>query len=144
MSSLPYLALWILSFFVSPVADYLILRNYLSVGACRKLFNSIGMFVPAAALIYLGFLDENQKTLAVTLLIVAVSVNAGIFCGYGVNHIDLAPNFSGTLLGITNGIGTIVSIVAPLAIAAIESSTGLQEVHYFYLYELIISAIIKK
>lgn len=34
-------------------------------------------------------------------------------------HIDMAPNFAATLVGITNGISNILSIIAPLAAGAI-------------------------
>lgn len=33
-----------------------------------------------------------------------------------VNHIDLAPNYAGTMMGITNGGANIVSIFAPLVV----------------------------
>jgi hypothetical protein len=42
LSALPYFVLWILSFFFSPLADFLIVRHYLSIGNVRKIFNSIG------------------------------------------------------------------------------------------------------
>lgn len=35
------------------------------------------------------------------------------------NHIDLAPNYAGTLMGITNGVANIISIIAPLAVGFI-------------------------
>lgn len=34
-------------------------------------------------------------------------------------HIDMAPNFAGTLMGITNCFANLISIVAPLAAGAI-------------------------
>lgn len=129
LSSLPYFALWLLSLFISPLADYLITKKYLSIGASRKLFNTIGLFVPAIAMITLSFIDKEDKEVAVVLLVIAVGVNSCVFSGYNVNHIDLSPKYSGTLMGITNGISNIMSIVAPLAITAIES-TGLSEVIY--------------
>lgn len=121
------MALWILSLFVSPLADFLIVRKYLSTGASRKLFNSIGLFVPAIAMVSLSFVGEDQRNLAVFLLVLAVGANACIFSGYNVNHIDLSPKYSGTLMGLTNGCSNVMSITAPLAITAIEA-TGLKEV----------------
>lgn len=68
------------------------------------------------ALVVLGFADETQKGLVIGLLITAVGFNAAIFCGFNVNHIDLSPNHSGFLMGITNGISNIGGILAPLAV----------------------------
>ena len=27
--------------------------------------------------------------------------------GYGVNHLDIAPNYAGVLMGLSNGLGTL-------------------------------------
>lgn len=45
---------------------------------------------------------------------IAVMLNGGIFSGYLCNHIDLSPNFAGVLMGITNGIANLTSILGPL------------------------------
>ncbi|EFA07863.1 putative inorganic phosphate cotransporter [Tribolium castaneum] len=119
LSALPYLVLWILSFVFSPLADYLIVHKYLSIGNVRKVFNTIGLIIPAIALVALGFVDSTQDTLALVLLVVAVGFNAAVFSGFNVNHIDLSPNHAGILMGITNSLSNIFSIVAPLAIKAI-------------------------
>lgn len=54
-----------------------------------------------------------------TLLIIVVGINAAVFCGFQVNHIDLAPNHAGTLMGITNGSSNIFSIIAPLVVQVV-------------------------
>ncbi|RZB39599.1 inorganic phosphate cotransporter [Asbolus verrucosus] len=119
LSALPYFILWILSFFFSPLADFLIVRRYLSIGNVRKIFNSVGLMIPAIALVCLGFVDSEQKDLALALLVIAVGFNAAIFSGFNVNHIDLSPNHAGILMGITNSLSNIFSIIAPLAIEVI-------------------------
>lgn len=42
LSALPYLVYWLLSFVMSPLADYLIVNKHTTVGASRKILNSIG------------------------------------------------------------------------------------------------------
>lgn len=119
LSALPYFVMWLLCLVVSPLADTLINRNVTSVTASRKIFNSIGQWVPMVCLIALGYMTEDEKTLATVLLTVAVGFNAASFCGYLVNHMDLSPNFAGTMMGITNGISNLMSILAPLVVGAI-------------------------
>lgn len=51
---------------------------------------------------------------AVILLTLAVGLNAAQFNGFLCNHLDIAPNFAGLLMGITNGCGVITSICGPL------------------------------
>ncbi|XP_023295724.2 putative inorganic phosphate cotransporter isoform X1 [Lucilia cuprina] len=122
LSALPYFVMWLLCLTVSPISDMLINRKILSVTVSRKLFNSIGQWVPMVCLIALGYMTEDEKTLAIVLLTIGVGFNAGSFCGYLVNHMDLSPNFAGPMMGITNCISNLCSICAPLVVGAIVSN----------------------
>lgn len=119
LSSLPYLVMWILSMIFSPISDILINKQYLTRVASRKLFNSIGLWVPMAALLGLAFVPKGQVDLAVGLLTTAVGVNSATYLGFQVNHIDLAPNHAGTMMGITNCAANIMSIIAPLIVGLV-------------------------
>ncbi|KAL9917688.1 major Facilitator Superfamily Transporter 12 isoform 3-T3 [Glossina fuscipes fuscipes] len=114
LSALPYFVMWILCLILSPIADLLIRRHITSVTVSRKLFNSIGQWIPMMCLIALSYINQTAITLSVVLLTVAIGFNAASFCGYLVNHMDLSPNFAGPLMGITNGISNLLSIFAPL------------------------------
>lgn len=85
----------------------------------RKICNTIGQWVPAVALIALGYVDKENPEIAVVLLVIAVASNIAIYCGHNVNHMDLSPNFAGTLMGITNTAANICSILAPLAASVV-------------------------
>lgn len=74
------------------------------------------MVGPAISLVALSLIDSTNKEAIIALLIVAVGINSAIYCGYNVNHIDIAPNHAGTLMGITNGMANILSIFAPLLV----------------------------
>ncbi|XP_061397385.1 putative inorganic phosphate cotransporter [Musca vetustissima] len=119
LSALPYFVMWILCLVVSPIADTLINRNITSVTASRKIFNTIGQWVPMVCLIALGYMTEDQKTTATVLLTVAVGFNAASFCGYLVNHMDLSPNYAGLMMGVTNMASNLLSICTPLVVGAI-------------------------
>ncbi|KOB67817.1 Sodium-dependent phosphate transporter [Operophtera brumata] len=88
------------------VSDWVLAKKYFSITTTRKLSNSIGMFGPAVALIGLTYSPAGNVMMAVALLTILV-------------HIDMAPNFAGTLMGITNCIANMVSINAPLVAGAI-------------------------
>lgn len=113
-SSAPYVVAAILTVLYGPLADYLILRGYMSRKTCRRVFHGIGAFIPAATLIWLAY-EENRWGIAI-LLIAAISLNGAMFCGYNVNHIDISPRFSGVLFGLSNGIGQTLAILAPLLV----------------------------
>lgn len=109
--------MWFLSLCMSPISDYVINRGYISVRFGRKLFNSIGHWIPMIALILLPF--ATNAPVAVLLLTLAVGINAATYVGYMVNHMDLAPNFAGSLMGLTNSIANIMSILGPLTVGYI-------------------------
>ncbi|CAB3359869.1 Hypothetical predicted protein [Cloeon dipterum] len=118
LSALPYLGLWIFGLIISWVSDHFLKKNCYSIGTSRKIGNSIAHYGGAVMLILLGFMSASQ-TAAVSVLVVAVALNAGTMVGYQVNHIDLSPNFASTMMGITNGLGNIMSILGPLVVGFI-------------------------
>lgn len=46
----------------------------------------------------------------------AITAIGGMFCGFLSNHIDISPNFAGTLMGITNTVATIPGIAVPFVV----------------------------
>lgn len=62
-----------------------------------------------------GFVGHDAVA-AMTLLILTVSLGSFLFCGFNINHLDLAPNFAGVLMGIANGLENITTIMAPLTV----------------------------
>ncbi|XP_067213756.1 putative inorganic phosphate cotransporter isoform X2 [Linepithema humile] len=113
ISALPYLMMWILSFPASWLSDYA-LKKGASRGIVRKTCNTVAHWGPAVALACMSIIPTDDFIWAVVILIIAVGLNAGSLCGYQINHIDLSPNFAGTMMSITNCIATITAIIAPI------------------------------
>ncbi|GJQ86369.1 hypothetical protein Trydic_g4944 [Trypoxylus dichotomus] len=122
LSAAPYLTLWISSFFFSFMSDFLINRSILSVTAARKVASGIGLIGPAVGLIILGQIENPSRGESLALLIFAVGINSAIFSGHQINHIDISPRYAATLMGLTNGIGNICSLVAPLMVQYIVTN----------------------
>jgi cyanate permease len=74
------------------------------------------------ALLGLTFINTEDSTAAVTLLTVSVGLNAAIYLGFQLNHIDLSPNYAGTMMGITNCLANIMSIIAPMLVGLIVTN----------------------
>lgn len=127
LSALPYFVMWIMCLTVSPIADFLTNRRLLTTTNSRKLFNSIGFWLPAIFLISLGFTPQEMHTLAIVLLTLSVGFNAASFCGYLINHLDLSPNYAGQIMGITNCISNLLSLCAPLVAGALIDDETSQE-----------------
>ncbi|EDW09103.1 putative inorganic phosphate cotransporter isoform X2 [Drosophila mojavensis] len=122
LSALPYFAMFCMSFVFSAIAMQLNKRNCISTEVSRKLFNSIGMWVSMCSLIGLAYVTADQSTMAVALLTVTVGFNGACYLGFQINHIDLSPNFAGILMGITNCVSNIMSIIAPLLVGFIVTN----------------------
>ncbi|KMY95886.1 putative inorganic phosphate cotransporter [Drosophila simulans] len=118
-SALPFLAMWIMSYVYLITADVLLAGNRLSLTALRKTFNSLAFWIPCATLIGIGFLDQEQKNLAIALMTISVGINSGATIGSSLNTIDLSPNHASILMGILNTAATVVPIVTPLVVGVI-------------------------
>ncbi|XP_066253945.1 putative inorganic phosphate cotransporter [Euwallacea similis] len=116
LSSLPYLVYFFMAIILSFISDLFINRGYLSQSVSRKLFNSIGMILSAFALILMGYVKPDEPSKSIWLLIITIGLMGGVNCGLKLNHMDLSPNHSGTLMGLCNGFSNILGIVAPLAV----------------------------
>ncbi|XP_017836163.1 putative inorganic phosphate cotransporter [Drosophila busckii] len=122
LSSLPYVVMLILSLVFVWMSKLLQRQKSLSVVFSRKLFNTIGQWVPMCLLVALGYVPKDKETLAVILLCLTVGISAAAQLGFVINHIDLSPNFAGILMGISNGIANVMSIVGPLLVGFIVTN----------------------
>ncbi|XP_018323870.1 sialin [Agrilus planipennis] len=122
LSAVPYLVMWISTFGYSSLADYLINRGILRTGTVRKILNSIGLYGPAVALIFMSFFGNSSLAVTMLLLILAVGLNAATVSGFNVNHVDLSPTHSGTLMGITNGFAASMSFCGPLLVQLVVTN----------------------
>ncbi|XP_050324921.1 putative inorganic phosphate cotransporter isoform X2 [Bactrocera neohumeralis] len=118
-SALPYMAMFCLTFVFLFSADFVMARGLLTLTILRKVCNTIALWIPAGLMVAIGFLDEEQKTLAIVLMILNVGFNAGATIGSTLNTIDLSPNHAGVLMGIVNTIANFVPIVTPLLVGVI-------------------------
>ncbi|XP_016991510.1 putative inorganic phosphate cotransporter [Drosophila rhopaloa] len=115
-SALPYMVMLLMSFFFVWLSKVLQKKEGLSLSFNRKIFNTIGHWVPMVSLIALGYVPQDNSALAITLLTVTVGISAATYLGFQVNHIDLSPNYAGTLMGLTNGAANVMSGIAPIIV----------------------------
>lgn len=123
LSALPYLGMIVLTCCFIWLSDVMKRRgSQMSLNFSRKFFNSLGLWLPMLALIGLGFITDGGEAsakLVIGLLTLAVATNSATYLGFHVNHMDLSPNFAGTLMGITNCAANVMSILAPLIVGLI-------------------------
>ncbi len=69
-------------------------------------------------------MDCENPLIAVTLLSLGVSIAGSVYSGFFVNHMDIAPQFAGTLLGLGNGIAAATGFIAPYTVAVMTKQVG--------------------
>eukprot|EP01137_Pigoraptor_chileana_P005118 Opistho-2@47779 len=111
VSVLPYLALFACCSIAGRVADHLVTRKHMRVVNVRRLMQATGSLIPAACLVAAGFADSTAVGTA--LIVISVGMAGCNASGYGANALDLAPEFAGILLSISNTVATIPGIVSP-------------------------------
>ena len=100
ISALPYLLMFIVSVLSTQAADFILAQGY-DRTYVRKLFNSLAIYLPALFIVLAGY-SGCDYMLTIALLCLAVGSNGCHYAGFMCVHIDMASNYAGTLLGITN------------------------------------------
>ncbi|XP_013398298.2 uncharacterized transporter slc-17.2-like [Lingula anatina] len=125
-SSLPYAAMIFGIIVCGQVADQLRQRVILDTTWTRKLFQSIGGFLPAAFMFATAFVDWDTRMLGVAFITLAVAFSAGGIAGNQINHADIAPRFAGELFGISNTVSALPGIISP-SVASALTPNGTRE-----------------
>ena len=103
------------------LTDKLISNGYKVINV-RKSVNSIGFF---GSSIFLYLISLQSDLFSVVLLLCLINFCSGV-CqgGFGVNHADLGPKYTGTLVGISGSIGMIAAIFSPMVAGLVLELTN--------------------
>ena len=90
------------------LADKMI-RNGIKVVKVRKIVNSIGFFGSAFCL----FLIPLFESISIIIILICITnlFTGAAAGGFGVNHADIGPNSTGTLVGVASTFGMIAGIL---------------------------------
>ena len=103
------------------LADSLIKKGY-GILKVRKSVNSIGFFGSA---LFLYLISLEDSLINVVILLCLINICSGICAGgFGVNHADLGPKYTGSLVGIAGSIGMIAAILSPIVAGYILELTN--------------------
>jgi ACS family sodium-dependent inorganic phosphate cotransporter-like MFS transporter 5 len=132
LSSLPYIVFWLVTIVSSGVGDKLIQSKKMSKTGVRKLFNTIGLVVPAVAMVGLAFVTCANPYMGVALLTLGLGATG---CAYGagfiVNYNDIAGSYAGLSFGIANTFGTVPGIIAPYLVGLLTTNVSVDFLPYF-------------
>ncbi|CAD6998440.1 sialin [Ceratitis capitata] len=120
-SALPYFPMLILSIILGKTLDTLKAKGKITTTTARKTATSICTIIPGICLLALCYIS-CAHTAAVVIMTIGVIGMGGMFSGFLSNHIDIAPNYAGTLVAITNTAATIPGIIVPLFVGVITTN----------------------
>ncbi|XP_058791427.1 putative inorganic phosphate cotransporter [Phymastichus coffea] len=125
-SSVHNVSAWIFCMIMSWVSDWSIEKGYASRTNMRKLNTFVASIGPAIFLVMAMYVGCNVAW-AIALIAIGLTFAGSSHPGSKVNVLDLSPNYSGTLLGISNGIGAFMGILAPYAVGVLAPNQTLDE-----------------
>ncbi|XP_053993180.1 sialin-like [Hylaeus volcanicus] len=115
LSALPYLSSWIVGLCISSFADFLLARQLLSPLASFKLWNTVASLGPSLSFVGAIWAGCNRLTVMMMLTVLG-SLQGAVYAGNQMNHIALAPQYAGTLYGLTNTAANVCGFLAPYII----------------------------
>ncbi|KAK9293816.1 hypothetical protein QLX08_011335 [Tetragonisca angustula] len=118
LSCTPYLINAIVNPFLGRILDWGRANRYWTQTRARKIAVFISCIPPSICLIIIAYIG-CERTISTVLLIMSIVLCGAIFVGHLINHVDLAPNYAGILMGITNTPGTISAFVLPALVGAL-------------------------
>ncbi|XP_055294957.1 sialin-like [Sitodiplosis mosellana] len=125
-SSLPYLVMWIVSVSTGWLSDFLIVRKFFTITGARKWFTGIAAIFPAIFIVLASYAGCN-KLLVVVWFTLAMGFMGTFYPGMKVNPLDLSPNYAGSLMAVTNGIGALTGVAAPVFVGIMTPNSSLTE-----------------
>ena len=103
---------WIAAFFVGNISGWLadaLRKRGMSLTAVRKLMQAAAFTLGAVPMVLLPF--AASALVATALVTIALGgVSFGV-AGYAVNHLDIAPQYAGVLMGLSNTFAQMPGIV---------------------------------
>ena len=121
IAMLPHLTSFVCLNIAGNIADRLVQRGYATTFV-RKLMQTIGFGGLATCLLLITTVDTVWA--AIGLLCLGNVFGAAGIGGHSVNHMDIGPKYSGTLMGITNTFATLPGIIAVYITGYILQATG--------------------
>ncbi|GFU17322.1 hypothetical protein NPIL_486321 [Nephila pilipes] len=126
LTSFPFIFQAIVTFTASFVSKWLNARNYVSVDKVRKGCNLVGCLGYSLGILGVYFAGCD-RILSNVFIVIAMSLIGFPFAGCMIVSCDMAPNFAGTLLGISCTFGSIASFLFPILVGIMTKNQTLEE-----------------
>ncbi|KAM8715147.1 hypothetical protein ACLKA7_002228 [Drosophila subpalustris] len=144
VTSLPFIAMWVCTIIAGWLADWLIRTEKMSINLARKLFTFISAALPGAFMVAASYAGCD-KALVVALFTISMLTMGFYYSGQKLTPLDMSPAYSGTIMAITNGLGSLSGLLSPPIVGALTPNATLNEwrvVFWLGFVILVLSAIV--
>ncbi|XP_023344721.1 vesicular glutamate transporter 1 [Eurytemora carolleeae] len=117
MAAFPYILMTIVVQIAGYFADTFRANGKMTTTHIRKLF-TCGAYMGQSMFMLLTALVMS-RAFSTVFMSLALGLGGLTWAGFGVNHLDVAPNYAAILMGISNTVGTIPGILSPAVTGAI-------------------------
>lgn len=98
LSALPYLTMAVMSLVAGYLADFLLVKQLLTVTQVRKYYITFSMIIQAGFIVVAAYvLNPVANIICISL---AIGFGALTYSGVGINYIDIAPAFAAVVAGL--------------------------------------------
>ncbi|EDO31704.1 predicted protein [Nematostella vectensis] len=111
LAACPYLFKALLAPLGGILADYLIKHNILRIGTVRVIFYAVGCLLAGVFIVATSY--ATTRHMCVIFLVLGVGFSGLNAIGYAVNHLDIAPQYAGVLMGLTNTFASTPGFISP-------------------------------
>ena len=98
----------------------------------------LGKLTGSTALVVLAFLDCSQAPAAVGVMVLGVALGGIQMFGFGVNHIDIAPRYAGTLYGISNTAACVSGFLVPYIVSVLTHNVSYTRIIFLFVIHTIV------
>ncbi|KHJ96711.1 hypothetical protein OESDEN_03321 [Oesophagostomum dentatum] len=120
VAGLPYLIMGCTLVWGGQLADYLRKERNIDTLTVRRRFCVAG-FAGQALFLALASVTSSPPFL-VAYLTISIGLGGICWAGFSVNHLDLAPQFAGHLMGMSNTLATLPGMICPLLVGYVVNT----------------------
>lgn len=123
-SSIPFIFMWVFSFFWGGLASYIAVHQLVGTSTMRKIYGSGSNIVSSAIIVAAVYVGCNRM-LVVVLYIVSLVIKAQYYSSLTVNVNDMSKHFGGTMYAIINAVSSLSGVIGPLLIGEFTKDKSL-------------------
>ncbi|KAJ3644934.1 hypothetical protein Zmor_022631 [Zophobas morio] len=121
-------------------SDFLTSRKYIQTRTLRKVYTTFGAMGPAVFLLTAAY-TGCHRTEAVFMFVIGMSFMGFYFGGTKINTLEIAPNFSGTVIGLVNMFESVPLLVLPIVERIVSPTNVLHEKKLLFWIHLAVLAV---